>query len=163
MALRTILTEEDETLHKVSRKVEKFDTRLHELLDDMRETLAKSNGVGLAAPQVGVLRRAVLVDTGEQVLELVNPEIVETSGEQDGMEGCLSIPNQYGLVRRPMVVKLRAQDRDGNWYEVTGEGLIARAFCHETEHLDGILYRQRAHKMLSQKELEEYYEDEEAE
>ena len=160
MALRTILTEGEETLNKVSRRVERFDERLHELLDDMRETLADANGVGLAAPQVGVLRRAVIVDTGEKILELINPEILETAGEQDGLEGCLSIPGRYGLVKRPMVVKIRAQDRDGNWYEETGEGLIARAFCHETEHLDGILYPQRAHKMLTNEELEAYYEDE---
>lgn len=161
MALRTILTEEEETLHRVSRKVEKFDARLHELLDDMHETLAAANGVGLAAPQVGVLRRAVLVDTGEQVLELINPEILETSGEQDGLEGCLSIPDRYGLVKRPMKVRIRAQDRNGNWFEATGEGLTARAFCHETEHLDGILYTQRAYKMLSHDELEAYYEENE--
>ena len=161
MALRTILTEEEETLHRVSRKVEKFDARLHELLDDMHETLAAANGVGLAAPQVGVLRRAVLVDTGEQVLELINPEILETSGEQDGLEGCLSIPNRYGLVKRPMKVRIRAQDRNGNWFEATGEGLTARAFCHETEHLDGILYTQRAYKMLTNEELEAYYEENE--
>ena len=159
MALRTILTEEEETLRRVSRKVEKFDERLHVLLDDMRETLAAANGVGLAAPQVGVLRRAVLVDTGEQVLELINPEILETSGEQDGPEGCLSIPGRYGMVKRPMTVKIRAQDRNGNWFEATGEGLTARAFCHETEHLDGILYTQRAYKMLTDAEVEAYYEE----
>ena len=159
MALRTILTEEEETLRRVSRKVEKFDERLHVLLDDMRETLAAANGVGLAAPQVGVLRRAVLVDTGEQVLELINPEILETSGEQDGPEGCLGIPGRYGMVKRPMTVKIRAQDRNGNWFEATGEGLTARAFCHETEHLDGILYTQRAYKMLTDAEVEAYYEE----
>ena len=160
MALRTILTEGDETLTKVSREVVRFDARLHELLDDMRQTLAEAQGVGLAAPQVGVLRRAVIVDTGEKILELINPQILETSGEQDGLEGCLSIPGRYGLVKRPMHVRVRAQDRDGNWYEADGEGLIARAFCHETEHLDGILYPQRAHKMLTNEELEAYYEDE---
>ena len=160
MALRTILTEEDEALGRVSRKVEKFDARLHELLDDMHETLTESNGVGLAAPQVGVLRRVVLVDTGEEVLELINPEIVETSGEQDGIEGCLSVPGRYGLVKRPMVVTIRAQDRYGAWFERTADDITARCFCHETEHLDGILFLQRAYKMLTPEEVEAYYEDE---
>lgn len=163
MALRTILTEEEETLHRVSRKVEKFDARLHELLDDMHETLAAANGVGLAAPQVGVLRRAVLVDTGEQVLELINPEILETSGEQDGLEGCLSIPDRYGLVKRPMKVRIRAQDRNGNWFEATGEGLTARAFCHETEHLDGHVFREKVIRYLSEEEMRGDDEDAEEE
>ena len=163
MALRTILTEGEPSLNKVSRKVEKFDARLHELLDDMHETLAQAEGVGLAAPQVGVLRRAVLVDNGETVLELINPEILEQDGEQDGLEGCLSIPGQYGLVKRPMHVKVRAQDRDGNWYETEGEGLTARSFCHEIEHLDGILYRSRAYRMLTPEELEELRQSEEEE
>ena len=159
MALRTILTEGEETLYKKSREVVKFDDRLHELLDDMAETMNQANGVGLAAPQVGILRRVVVVHTGEEVLELINPEILETSGEQDGLEGCLSIPGRYGLVKRPNVVKIRAQDRNGDWYEAEGGGLIARAFCHEIEHLDGILYNKRAYKMLTQQELEEYYEE----
>lgn len=159
MALRTILTEEEDTLYRKSREVVKFDDRLHELLDDMAETMNQANGVGLAAPQVGILRRVVVVHTGEEVLELINPEILETSGEQDGLEGCLSIPGRYGLVKRPMKVKVRAQDRNGEWYEAEGEGLIARAFCHEIEHLDGILYNKRAYKMLTQQELEEYYEE----
>ncbi|MBO6053997.1 MAG: peptide deformylase [Oscillospiraceae bacterium] len=163
MALRTILTEGEPSLNKVSRKVEKFDARLHELLDDMHETLALAEGVGLAAPQVGVLRRAVLVDNGETVLELINPEILEQDGEQDGLEGCLSIPGQYGLVKRPMHVKVRAQDRNGNWYEAEGEGLTARCFCHEIEHLDGILYRSRAYRMLTAEELEELRQSEEEE
>ena len=101
MGLRKILTVDDVALHKVCRPVEKFDRRLHKLLDDMRETLIDANGVGLAAPQVGILRRVVLVDTGEEILELVNPELVETSGEQCGAEGCLSVPGKYGLVKRP--------------------------------------------------------------
>ncbi|MBE6954592.1 MAG: peptide deformylase [Ruminococcaceae bacterium] len=160
MALRTILTEGEDTLYRKSREVVKFDDRLHELLDDMAETMNQANGVGLAAPQVGILRRVVVVHTGEEVLEIINPEILETSGEQDGLEGCLSIPGRYGLVKRPMKVKIRAQDRNGEWYEAEGEGLIARAFCHEIEHLDGILYNKRAYKMLTQQELEEYYEEE---
>ncbi|MBR5093647.1 MAG: peptide deformylase [Oscillospiraceae bacterium] len=164
MALRTILTEGEPGLNKKSRKVERFDERLHQLLDDMQETLAAADGVGLAAPQVGVLRRAVLVDNGETVLELINPEILEQDGEQDGLEGCLSIPGQYGLVKRPMHVKVRAQDRNGNWYEAEGEGLTARCFCHEIEHLDGILYRSRAYHMLTAEELEQLrMEAEEAE
>ncbi|MBR6425274.1 MAG: peptide deformylase [Oscillospiraceae bacterium] len=162
MAIRKIVTEEDPSLYKVSRKVEKFDERLHTLLDDMHETLAQADGVGLAAPQVGVLRRAVLVDTGEHVLELINPEILEQDGEQDGLEGCLSIPGQYGLVKRPMHVRVRAQDRNGNWFEEEGEGLTARCFCHEIEHLDGILYRKRAYHMLTQEELQAMAEEEEA-
>ena len=160
MGLRKILTDQDPALHKVCRPVEKFDWRLHKLLNDMADTLAEANGVGLAAPQVGILRRVVVVHTGEEVLEIINPEILETSGEQDGLEGCLSIPGRYGLVKRPMKVKIRAQDRNGEWYEAEGEGLIARAFCHEIEHLDGILYNKRAYKMLTQQELEEYYEEE---
>lgn len=160
MALRTILTEEEDTLYKTSRAVVKFDNRLHTLLDDMAETMNQANGVGLAAPQVGILRRVVVVHTGEEVLELINPEILETSGEQDGLEGCLSIPGRYGLVKRPMKVKVRAQDRYGEWFEAEGEALLARAFCHEIEHLDGILYNKRAYKMLTPQELEEYCEDE---
>ena len=159
MALRTILIEGEDTLTRKSREVVKFDERLHELLDDMTETMNDANGVGLAAPQVGILRRIVVVHAGEEVLELINPEILETTGEQDGLEGCLSIPGRFGLVKRPMVVKVRAQDRFGDWYEAEGEGLIARAFCHEIEHLDGILYNKRAYKMLTQQELEEYYEE----
>lgn len=155
MALRNILTEEDPTLRKVSRPVTKFDDRLHELLDDMAETLEDARGVGLAAPQVGILRRVVVVDVGEEILELINPEIISQSGEQTGMEGCLSIPGKYGIVTRPNVVKVRAQDRFGEWYEAEGEELIARAFCHELEHLDGHLYVDKVERFLTQEELEE--------
>jgi len=154
MALRNILTEENRTLYKKSRPVTKFDDRLHLLLDDMKETLLDSGGVGLAAPQVGVLRRLFLVDTGEEVLECVNPEIVETSGEQVGAEGCLSVPGKYGIVKRPNAAKLRAQDRDGEWFEAEAEGLIARCFCHEYDHLDGHLYTEIAERMLTEEELE---------
>ena len=139
MGLRKILTDKDPALHKVCKPVENFDRKLHKLLDDMRETLIDSNGVGLAAPQVGILRRVVLVDTGDEILELVNPEILETDGEQTGAEGCLSVPGKYGLVRRPNYAKVRAQDRNGDWYEYEGEELIARCFCHELDHLDGIV------------------------
>ena len=155
MALRNILTEEDPTLRKVSRPVTKFDDRLHELLDDMAETLEDARGVGLAAPQVGILRRVVVVDVGEEILELINPEIISESGEQTGLEGCLSVPGKYGIVTRPNVVKVRAQDRFGAWYEAEGEELIARAFCHELEHLDGHLYVDKVELFLTQEELEE--------
>lgn len=154
MALRNILTESEPTLHKVSRKVTRFDDRLHILIDDMVETLKSASGVGLAAPQVGVLRRVVVVDTGDEVLELINPEIVEQSGEQTGLEGCLSVPGKYGIVTRPNFVKVRAQDREGNWYETEGEELIARAFCHELEHLDGHLYTEKMERFLTDEELE---------
>ncbi len=132
---------------------------VHILLDDMQETLAKANGAGLAAPQVGVLRRAVLVDNGEEVLELINPEILEQSGEQYGLEGCLSVPGKYGYVRRPNFVKVRAQDRYGNWFEAEGEELTARAFCHEIEHLDGHLYTEKVDRFLTDEELEELAEE----
>ena len=153
MALRKILTDKESALHKTCKPVVDFDARLHKLLDDMRETLIDSNGVGLAAPQVGILRRVVLVDTGEEILELVNPTLVETSGEQEGPEGCLSVPGKYGLVNRPYYAKVRAQDRDGNWYEAEGEELIARCFCHELDHLDGILYTQVMERFLTEEEL----------
>ncbi len=154
MGLRKILTDKDPALHKVCRPVADFDKRLHKLLDDMRETLIDSNGVGLAAPQVGILRRVVVVDVGDEILELVNPELLETDGEQEGAEGCLSVPGKYGLVKRPYWAKVRAQDRDGNWFEVEGEELIARCFCHEIDHLDGILYTQVMERFLTEKELE---------
>ena len=158
MGLRKILTDKDPALHKVCKPVESFDKKLHKLLDDMRETLIDSNGVGLAAPQVGILRRVVLVDTGEEILELINPEMLETDGEQVGPEGCLSVPGKYGLVKRPYWAKVRAQDRDGNWYEAEGEELIARCFCHELDHLDGIVYTQVMDRYLTEEELE-YDED----
>ena len=154
MALRKILTDKDPALHKTCKPVEKFDARLHTLLNDMRETLIDSGGVGLAAPQVGILRRVVLVDTGEEILELINPTMVETAGEQEGAEGCLSVPGKYGLVKRPNYAKVRAQDRDGNWYEAEGEELIARCFCHELDHLDGIIYTEVMERFLTEEELE---------
>ena len=159
MGLRKILTDKEPALHKVCRPVEKFDGRLHKLLDDMRETLIESGGVGLAAPQVGILRRVVLVDTGEEILELVNPEMLETDGQQDGPEGCLSVPGRYGLVKRPYYAKVRAQDRDGQWFEAEGEELIARCFCHELDHLDGILYTQFVERFLTEEELEAMAEE----
>ena len=125
----------------------------------MKETLIDANGVGLAAPQVGILRRVVLVDTGDEVLELINPSLLETSGEQVGAEGCLSVPGKYGLVKRPNYAKVRAQDRDGNWFEAEGEELIARCFCHELDHLDGILYTEVMERFLTEEELEAQEEE----
>ena len=153
MGLRKILTDAEPALHKTCKPVTAFNGRLHALLDDMRETLIESGGVGLAAPQVGILRRVVLVDTGEEILELVNPTLVETDGEQEGPEGCLSVPGKYGLVKRPYYAKVRAQDREGNWYEAEGEELIARCFCHELDHLDGIIYTEVMERFLTEEEL----------
>lgn len=155
MALRKIVTEEESTLHKVCRPVTDFNGRLHRLLDDMAETLAEANGAGLAAPQVGILRRAVVVDVGDGLLELVNPEIVEQSGEQDGPEGCLSVPGKWGMVKRPNYVKVRAQDRNGQWFEAEGEELKARCFCHELEHLDGHLFTEKVYHFLTEEEIEQ--------
>ena len=162
MATRNIVTKEEPLLYKKSRPVKAFDARLHQLLDDMAETLLSSGGVGLAAPQVGVLRRAVLViETNvpegeeEKLIELINPEIIESSGEQYGAEGCLSFPDEYGLVRRPMDVTVRAQDRNGDFFTVSGTGLTARCFCHEIDHLDGVVFTTLCERMLTQEELEQ--------
>ena len=157
MGLRKILTDKDPALHKVCKPVTAFDAKLHKLLDDMRETLIDSNGVGLAAPQVGILRRVFLVDVGlngENILECINPEILETDGEQEGAEGCLSVPGRYGLVKRPYWVKIRAQDRNGDWFEAEGEEIIGRCFCHEYDHLDGIVYTEVMERFLTEEELE---------
>ena len=154
MGIRKILTDKDPALHKVCKPVEKFDWRLHKLLDDMAETLEEANGVGLAAPQVGILRRVVVVDTGDGILELVNPVMLETDGEQEGPEGCLSVPGRYGLVKRPYYAKVRAQDRNGEWFEAEGEELIGRCSCHELDHLDGIMYTQVMERFLTEEELE---------
>ena len=155
MALRKIITDGNPTLNKVCRPVTSFDERLATLIDDMKETVVEANGVGLAAPQVGVLRRVVVVDVGDEIVELVNPRILEQAGEQDGLEGCLSVPGRYGMVKRPNYVKLEAQDRHGDWYEYEGEELIARCFCHELEHLDGHLYTEKAYHMLTEEEYED--------
>ena len=164
MALRKIVEMGDPCLNKVCRPVTEFNSRLHTLLDDMADTLAEANGAGLAAPQVGVLRRLCLVldeESGEY-LELINPEIIAASGEQTGLEGCLSVPGKWGIVTRPNRVRVRAQDRDGNWFEAEGEELTARAFCHEIEHLDGHLYVEHIDHFLSDEELRDYLaEDEE--
>ncbi|MBR2937220.1 MAG: peptide deformylase [Oscillospiraceae bacterium] len=153
MALRKILSHLNPALHKKCKLVENFDDKLHKLLDDMRDTLVESGGVGLAAPQVGILRRVVLVDNGEEILELINPTIVATDGEQVGPEGCLSVEGKYGLVKRPYYAKVRAQDRNGNWFEAEGEELTARCFCHELDHLDGILYTKVMERWLTEEEL----------
>ena len=153
MGLRKILTDKDPALHKVCKPVVNFDGKLHKLLDDMAETLEDANGVGLAAPQVGILRRVVIVDTGEEILELVNPTLLETDGEQVGAEGCLSVPGKYGLVKRPYYAKVRAQNRYGEWYEAEGEELIGRCFCHELDHLDGIVYTEVMERFLTEEEL----------
>ncbi len=154
MGLRKILTDKESALHKVCKPVTAFDSKLHKLLEDMKETLVDSGGVGLAAPQVGILRRVVVVDLGDEILELVNPELIETDGEQEGPEGCLSVPGKYGLVKRPYWAKVRAQDRDGKWFEAEGEELIGRCFCHELDHLDGILYTQVMERFLTDEELQ---------
>ena len=161
MAIRNIVQFGDNVLNKECRPVEKFDAKLAELLEDMKETLADANGAGLAAPQVGILRQVCVVDAGDGRIELVNPEIIATEGEQNGAEGCLSYPGEYGLVKRPMKVTVRAQDRQGNWFERTGEGLCARAFCHEIDHLHGVLFTAKVSRMLTPEELEtgEYEED----
>jgi len=178
MAKRNILLENDSTLYKKSRAVTDYNRRLHVLLDDMRETLIEANGLGLAAPQVGVLRRAALiVDTGdeneesdksdktdksdeteerirdEQIIELINPEIIARSGQQSGKEGCLSVPGVYGIVSRPEQVKIIAQDRHGNKFEMCGKGMTARAICHEVDHLNGILFKSIADRFLTEEEL----------
>ena len=160
MALRNIVTKEHKQLYKKSRPVTEFDSRLHQLLDDMAETLIDANGVGLAAPQVGVLRRAVLVietnvPEGEEeyIIELINPEVIDSSGEQTGAEGCLSVPGEYGIVTRPLDVKVRAQDRYGKWFEVEGTGLTARCFCHEIDHLDGVIFTSKCKRMLTEEEI----------
>ncbi len=155
MALRKILTQGDPTLNKVCRPVERFDERLHILLDDMKETLAQANGAGLAASQVGILRRVVVVvnDEGEMV-ELVNPAIVHAEGEQTGLEGCLSVPGQYGVVTRPYQATVRAQDRNGAVFEMDGEGIVARCFFHELEHLDGHLFVEHTDRLFTAEELD---------
>ncbi len=146
MALRNIVKVGDPILEKTSRKVEKFDQRLFTLLDDMKETMIKAEGVGLAAVQVGVLKRVVVIDCGERFLELINPEITYKEGEQKEAEGCLSLPGESGITLRPQKVKVKAQNREGKWCVYSGEGLEARCFCHEIDHLDGVLFTQRVIK-----------------
>ncbi len=144
MAIRNILKYGEPTLKKISRTVLNFDERLAGILDDMKDTMYAADGCGLAAPQIGILRRYCIIDVGDGLIELVNPVIIEKSGEQFEQEGCLSVPGNYKTTSRPMKVTVRAQDRFGNTFTVTGEGLKARALCHEIDHLDGILFLDRA-------------------
>lgn len=161
MSLRRICLEGEEVLKKTSHPVTKFDRKLHILLDDMQDTLKKADGAGLAAPQVGILRRVVLVaDENHNVMELINPEIVEMEGEQDAFEGCLSLPGRYGMVRRPLYVQVRAYDRNGNLFTVQGTGITARAFCHEIDHLNGILFTKYTNQLFTPEEIAEMMEEE---
>ena len=158
MALRNIVKDGDEVLTKKCRNVVKYAKKLHTLRGDMAETMHRANGVGLAAPQVGILRRVVVIDISpdqDEVLELVNPRIIAYSGEQEGNEGCLSFPGQWGIVKRPDYVKVRAQDRFGEEFEMEGTALLARAFCHEIDHLNGVVFKEVAERMLTPKEIEE--------
>ncbi len=159
MALRKIITQGDAQLLRHSRKVEKFDDRLHMLIDDMRDTLNESGGVGLAAPQVGVSRRVVVVldvnKEPEEMVELVNPEVIQVRGKDRLVEGCLSVPGVWGYVTRPQWAKVRAQDRYGNWFEREGEGVMAQCFCHETEHLDGHLFTEKVEEYVDPDEVEQ--------
>ena len=160
MAIRKIVTQGDDVLTKKCRPVTEFNQRLHDLLDDMADTLEDSGGVGLAAPQVGVLRRVVLViNDEEEILELINPEIIYTEGEQTGPEGCLSVPGKFGMVTRPYFVRVRAQDRFGEWFEAEGEELTGRCVCHELGHLDGHLYVEHIDHFLTEEELAAYYRE----
>ena len=163
MALRKIVVQGEDCLNKVCRPVTEFNRRLHLLMDDLLDPLSEAGGAGLAAPQVGVLRRACVVmdDDTEEYIELINPSIIAQSGEQTGPEGCLSVPGKWGLVTRPNYVRVRAQDRDGKWFEVEGEGLTARCYCHELEHLDGHLYTEHIDRFLTDEEVEEYFSQEE--
>ena len=164
MAIREISKKGDPCLEKVCHPVTEFNERLHLLLDDMRETLEESGGVGLAAPQVGILRRVCIVEDSEgEIIELVNPEIVKAEGEQTGLEGCLSLPGRWGIVTRPYTVRVRAQDRDGAAFEVEDEDITARCFCHEIEHLDGHLFSEHCDRLLTDEELEQYLKEHEDE
>ena len=166
MAIRTILTQGDPALTKQCHTVTRFDGKLADLLDDLKETLAEAGGVGLAAPQVGIIRRAVIVmpdPEKDEMIELINPEILAQEGEEDGLEGCLSIPGMWGYVKRPTWVKVRAQDRDGNWFETEGSGLAARCFCHELEHLEGHTYDEHVDRLYTAEEVDAMMEEEEQE
>ena len=143
MAIRNVITEPDEVLRKTARPVEKFDEKLSQLIDDMFDTMYQKDGVGLAAPQIGILRRICVIDIGEGPIELVNPEIIKISGKQNETEGCLSCPGKWGVTERPKKVKVRAYNRKGQQYEITGTDLLARALCHEIDHLDGVLFLDR--------------------
>ena len=160
MAILNIVKEGDPVLRKICRPVTEITPRTIQLLEDMKETLHKADGCGLAAPQVGVLRRIALVEVEKgKLYELINPEIIAREGVQNEMEGCLSLPGEWGITERPEKVTVRAMDRNGEMYEVSGEGLMARALCHELDHLDGVLYKDKAIHMLTKEEIEEQFED----
>ncbi len=154
MAIRNIVKDGDDILLKNCRPVTVFDDKLAQLLEDMAETMHEADGVGLAGPQVGIRRRVVTIDIGEGVMELVNPEFLETSGEQECVEGCLSFPGEYGITKRPKHVKVRAQDRHGKVFEFEADDFLANVCSHEFDHLDGIVFKTRAVRMLSPEELE---------
>ena len=160
MAILNIVKEGDPLLRKKCRPVTEITPRILTLLDDMKETLIEANGAGLAAPQVGILRRIALVDLGEEIVELINPEILETEGEQEEVEGCLSVPDVWGVTKRPAWVKVRAMNREGEAFEVEGEGLNARCLCHEIDHLDGHLFTDNVIHILSPEEVEELMSEE---
>lgn len=159
MALRNIVTEGDPILLKKCRPVEKFIQKTWDLLDDMIETLADSGGVGLAAPQVGIMRRMCVIDVGDGPIEFINPVIIEAEGEQEVQEGCLSCPGEFGIIKRPAHVKARFQDREGNFCELEGDDLLAQAMCHEFDHLDGVLFKTKVERMLTEEELRQMREE----
>ncbi|MGI6497692.1 MAG: peptide deformylase [Oscillospiraceae bacterium] len=160
MSVRKIYTQGDEVLSKKAHPVTNFDQKLHALLDDMRDTLIHADGAGLAAPQIGILRRVAVISDGEVITELVNPEIVSIKGEQNGFEGCLSVPEKYGMVKRPMTVTVKAQDRNGNEFTMTGEEIVARAFCHEIDHLNGVLFTKYTSRLFTPEELQQMSKEE---
>ena len=154
--IKKILQKDDPVLHKVCHPVTNFDQKLANLLDDMTATLKDAQGLGLAAPQIGILRRVCIVlNDQEEYLELVNPEIVSQEGEQEGFEGCLSLTGMYGIVERPMKVKVKAQDRNGNEFEVEDQGMVARCFCHEIDHLDGHMYYEKCDRLFTEAEVDD--------
>ncbi len=154
MAIRNIVKEGDPVLTKVCRPVEKFDEKLETLIEDMYETMDNGGGVGLAAPQVGILRRIFVIDIGEGRMEFINPKIIKTRGVQESSEGCLSCPGEFGITKRPMYVTAVAQNRHGDQFTINAEGLLAKAICHENDHLDGILFKEHIIRMLKPNETE---------
>ncbi len=161
MAIRNIVRVGDDVLAKECRPGEIFDNKLRQLLDDMQDTLYEANGAGLAAPQVGVLRQVCVIDVGDGLVELINPEIVHVEGEQSGAEGCLSLPDEWGMVSRPQRVTVKAQNRKGKWFETTGEDLFARCICHEVDHLHGIVFTDKVSRMLTPEEIEQMQKEQE--
>ncbi len=155
MAILNIVKEGDPTLRKVCRPVTEITPRILQLIEDMKDTLLEANGVGLAAPQVGILRRIVIVDTGDELVELINPEIIEFEGEQEEVEGCLSVPDVWGITQRPYWVKVKAMNKDGEEFTIEGEDLLGRCFCHEIDHLNGQLFTDKTIRYLTAEEVEE--------